>query len=97
MPTDGEKVDLKNELDEDILDSPNKDELQANPDGRYDLEDVEKSMPHMDDTYESRLQTALVSLKQNSSKIFTKEHLLKDFCHRTRDARTIFIRSGNLS
>jgi hypothetical protein len=77
MPNDGEKVDLYNELDEDILDSPSKDELQANPDGRYDLEDVQKPQPHMDDTYENRLQTALVSLKQNSSKIFTKEHLLK--------------------
>ena len=37
MPNDGEKVDLNNELDEDILDSPSKNELQANPDGRYDL------------------------------------------------------------
>ena len=77
MPNDGEKVDLNNELDEDILDSPSKDELQANPDGRYDLEDLQKPLPYVDETYENRLQTALVSLKQNSSKIFTKEHLLK--------------------
>jgi len=77
MPNDGEKVDLNNELDEDILDSPSKNELQANPDGRYDLEDLQKPMPYVDETYENRLQTALVSLKQNSNKIFTKEYLLK--------------------
>ena len=76
MPMDGEKIDLINELDEDILDSPNKNELQANPDGRYDLEDIEKSKSHIDETYEERIQTAIVSLKSNSSKIFTKEHLL---------------------
>ena len=34
-------------------------------------------MPYVDETYENRLQTALVSLKQNSNKIFTKEYLLK--------------------
>ena len=77
MPIQGEELDLKNELDEDILDSPSKKELQANPDGRYDLEDVDKPSPNIDETYEERLKTALVSLKKNSSQIFTKEHLLK--------------------
>ena len=77
MPTDGEEVDIgKTEMDEDILDAPNKEELENNPDGRYDVEDIETKSPLIDETYEERLQTALTTLKANSSKFLTKDGLV---------------------
>jgi hypothetical protein len=71
--------DIEESMDEDILDAVPVSEKIANPDGLYDLEDVDiidKDIKNkQDDTYDERIKQALQFLKDNSSKYLTSSGL----------------------
>ena len=81
MPQDGK--DIKGSLDgadEDVLDAVSVEERLQNPDGKFLADETEalseKKSDETDKTYEARIKTALMTLKQNAAEFLTPDALV---------------------
>ena len=81
MPNEDKDMEdtLLTQVDEDMLDNATVEEKLENTDGIYTLEDKEKIQENIDEltdkNYEKRIITALSTLKENASRVFSTQGL----------------------
>ena len=81
MPNEGKDIEdtLLTNIDEDMLDNATAEERLENTDGRFQLDDrneIQEDIDKLTDkTYQKRINTSLLKLQQNGSRVFSPEGL----------------------